>query len=171
VEEQLMFWHEMQSPVGRLLLAGDGTCVKHIHFQSGRRDMRPGADWVRNPRKLADVVHELEEYFAGKRKRFDVQLGAQGTDFQRVVWRALVAIPYGETVSYGELARRIGHPQASRAVGLANGANPLPIIVPCHRVIGSNGSLTGFGGGLDVKRKLLELEGAACVRDLFQDIA
>jgi methylated-DNA-[protein]-cysteine S-methyltransferase len=166
-----MFWHEIQSPVGRLLLAGDGVRLQHIHFQTGRRDLRPAADWVRDPRKFARVIVQLEEYFAGKSKRFDVALGAKGTDFQHIVWNALVRIPYGETVSYGELARRIGHPQASRAVGLANGANPLPIIVPCHRVIGSNGSLTGFGGGLEVKRRLLELEGAACVTDLFQGIA
>jgi methylated-DNA-[protein]-cysteine S-methyltransferase len=166
-----MFWHEMQSPVGRLLLAGDGKRLQHIHFQTGRRDLRPATKWVRDPRPFERVISQLDEYFAGTRKRFDVELGAKGTDFQRVVWRALVEIPYGETVSYGELARRIGHPLAPRAVGLANGANPLPIIVPCHRVIGSNGSLTGFGGGLDVKRKLLELEGAACVRDLFQSIA
>jgi len=166
-----MFWHEMQSPVGRLFLAGDGVRLQHIHFQTGRRDKRPAAGWVRDPRKFGSVITQLEEYFEGTRKRFDVELGAKGTDFQHTVWRALVQIPCGETVSYGELARSIGHPQASRAVGLANGANPLPIIVPCHRVIGSNGSLTGFGGGLDIKRTLLELEGAACVRDLFQSIA
>ena len=166
-----MFWHEMQSPVGRLFLAGDGVRLQHIHFQTGRRDERPAAGWVRDPRKFGSVIAQLEEYFEGTRKRFDVELGAKGTDFQHTVWRTLVRIPYGETVSYGELARSIGQPQASRAVGLANGANPLPIIVPCHRVIGSNGSLTGFGGGLDIKRKLLELEGAACVRDLFQSIA
>jgi methylated-DNA-[protein]-cysteine S-methyltransferase len=167
----MMFWHELESPAGRLLLAGDGVRLQHIHFQTGRRDMRPPDDWVRDARKFERAIAQLGEYFAGRRRQFDVELGAKGTEFQRTVWRALVQIPYGETVSYGELARRIGQPQASRAVGLANGANPLPIIVPCHRVIGSDGSLTGFGGGLPLKRRLLELEGAACVRDLFQSIA
>lgn len=166
-----MFWHEIQSPVGRLFLAGDGVRLQRIHFQTERHDQHPAAGWVRDPRKFGKVIAQLEEYFDGTRQRFDVELGAKGTDFQHIVWDALVRIPYGETVSYGELARRIGRPQASRAVGLANGANPLPIIVPCHRVIGSDGSLTGFGGGLDLKRRLLELEGATCVQDLFRSIA
>jgi methylated-DNA-[protein]-cysteine S-methyltransferase len=110
---------------------------------------------------------QLAEYFAGKRRVFSLPLAPRGTPFQRSVWQALRQIPYGETVSYGELARRLGSTSGARAVGLANGANPLPIIVPCHRVIGADGSLTGFGGGLTIKRALLALEGAACVRDLF----
>lgn len=162
-----MFWYEMRTPVGQLLLAGDGRRLQHIHFQTGRRPLRTERDWIKDAGRFERVIAQLEEYFAGTRKRFDVELGAKGTDFQHTVWRALIGIPYGETISYGELARRIGNPQGSRAVGLANGANPLPIIVPCHRVIGTDGSLTGFGGGLGIKRQLLELEGAACVQDLF----
>lgn len=109
-----MFWHEIESPVGRLLLAGDGMRLQHIHFQTGRRDMRPAAEWVRDARKFASVIAQLEEYFAGTRQRFDVRLGAKGTDFQHTVWSALVRIPYGETVSYGELARRIDRRRRAR---------------------------------------------------------
>jgi methylated-DNA-[protein]-cysteine S-methyltransferase len=116
---------------------------------------------------FADVCVQLAEYFRGERREFSVPLDLQGTEFQRLVWRELLAIPYGTTTSYGALAKRIGQPTASRAVGLANGSNPIPIIVPCHRVIGADGSLTGFGGGLANKRRLLELEGAPCVADLF----
>jgi methylated-DNA-[protein]-cysteine S-methyltransferase len=166
-----MFWDEIDTAVGPLLLAGDGTRLQHIHFQAGRRAMRPQDGWKREARPFRLVAKQLDEYFGGKRRAFDLELGPQGTAFQRTVWRALSGIPYGETISYAELARRVGNAQASRAVGLANGANPLPIVVPCHRVIGSDGSLTGFGGGLDIKRRLLELEGAACVQDLFRSIA
>jgi methylated-DNA-[protein]-cysteine S-methyltransferase len=107
---------------------------------------------------LDEVVSQLEEYFEGKRRAFDLPLAPQGTPFQQRVWRALLDIPYGETISYGELASRIGNKAASRAVGLANGSNPLPIVIPCHRVIGSNGKLTGYGGGLPIKQQLLALE-------------
>jgi methylated-DNA-[protein]-cysteine S-methyltransferase len=161
------FWHEMDSPVGALLLAGEGTALTRLHFQSGRQPLRPAPGWRRDPQPFADAVRELEEYFAGARRTFTVPLAPRGTAFQLSVWQALRAIPYGETLSYGELARRLGCPTGARAVGLANGANPLPIIVPCHRVIGADGSLTGFGGGLATKRALLALEGAACVADLF----
>jgi methylated-DNA-[protein]-cysteine S-methyltransferase len=156
----MMYWHQIESPVGNLLLAGDGTSLELIHFQSGPHARNAAAEWVRNPRPFEPAVAQLLEYFAGERREFDLPLAPQGTDFQRSVWTALRKIPYGETLSYGELARRIGNPNASRAVGLANGANPLPIVVPCHRVIGADGSLTGFGGGLDIKRKLLALERA-----------
>jgi methylated-DNA-[protein]-cysteine S-methyltransferase len=156
----MMYWHEMKSPVGPLLLAGDGTRLKLIHFQSGPHARRPATEWVEGPQPFAPVIAQLEEYFAGRRTTFELPLAPEGTPFQRGVWQALSRIPYGQTISYGELARRIGNPQASRAVGLANGANPLPIVVPCHRVIGANGSLTGFGGGLEIKRKLLALERA-----------
>jgi methylated-DNA-[protein]-cysteine S-methyltransferase len=154
----MMYWHEMESPVGPLLLAGDGAKIKVIHFRGGPRPRGPERGWVSDPLPFAAAVAQLEEYFAGQRQVFDLPLAPEGTVFQRAVWQALTRIPYGETISYGELARRIGKPQASRAVGLANGANPLPIVVPCHRVIGADGSLTGFGGGLDIKRKLLALE-------------
>jgi methylated-DNA-[protein]-cysteine S-methyltransferase len=156
-----LYWHEVDSSIGRLLLAGDGESLTHVGFQSGPRPMRPAAGWIADAAPFRTAVAQLEEYFAGKRRRFDLPLAPRGTEFQRRVWRALTEIPYGKTLSYGELARRIAKPSASRAVGLANGANPLPIIVPCHRVIGADGSLTGFGGGLPIKRKLLALEGTA----------
>jgi methylated-DNA-[protein]-cysteine S-methyltransferase len=155
---QTLYWHEIDSPVGRLLLAGDGASLIQMCFQSGPRPLQPREDWVADPAPFRAVMTQLAEYFAGKRRRFELPLAPRGTDFQRRVWRALTEIPYGKTVSYGELARSIDKPSASRAVGLANGANPLPIIVPCHRVIGADGSLTGFGGGLPIKRKLLALE-------------
>ncbi|MGA7539236.1 MAG: methylated-DNA--[protein]-cysteine S-methyltransferase [Steroidobacteraceae bacterium] len=157
---ETLYWHELDSPVGRLLLAGDGESLIRVHFQSGPRPLRPAECWVSDPAPLRAAIAQLGEYFAGERRRFELSLAPRGTEFQRRVWRALREIPYGKTVSYGELARRIGNPSASRAVGLANGANPLPIIVPCHRVIGADGALTGFGGGLPIKRKLLTLEGA-----------
>jgi len=153
-----MYWNEVSSPVGSLLLAGDGSRIKLIHFLSGPRPRHAERGWVEDTRPFEAAIAQLEEYFAGRRQTFDLPLAPEGTSFQHTVWHALTRIPYGETTSYGELARRIGKPQASRAVGLANGANPLPIVVPCHRVIGADGSLTGFGGGLDIKRKLLTLE-------------
>jgi methylated-DNA-[protein]-cysteine S-methyltransferase len=154
----MMYWHELQSPVGPLLLAGDGSHLKLIDFQTGPHARRPGKDWAADPQPFRTAIEQLEDYFAGRRRTFELPLEPDGTAFQRAVWRALTGIPYGETISYGELARRIGNPQASRAVGLANGANPLPIVVPCHRVIGADGSLTGFGGGIEIKRQLLALE-------------
>lgn len=160
-----MFWHEMESPVGPLLLAADAQALTRVHFQGGRHPFTPPAEWRHEAARFASVARELAEYFAGERRAFSLALAMEGSGFQRSVWQALVAIPYGETLSYAELARRVG--SVARAVGMANGANPLPIVVPCHRVIGSDGSLTGFGGGLAVKRALLELEGAACVSDLF----
>jgi methylated-DNA-[protein]-cysteine S-methyltransferase len=158
-----MYWHELESPVGRLLLAGERERLGLVHFQAGPRPLRPKADWVADASAFRAVVRQINEYFAGARRTFDLELAMPGTDFQRAVWSALRSIPYGVTVSYAELARRLGRPRAVRAVGSANGANPLPIVVPCHRVIGSDGSLTGFGGGLEAKRRLLELERAQCV--------
>jgi len=155
-----LYWHEIDSPVGRLLLAGDGDRLSQVYFQSGPRPLQPADDCIADGKPFRVAIRQLGEYFAGERRRFELPLAPRGTEFQRRVWRALTEIPYGKTVSYGELARRIGKPSAPRAVGLANGANPLPIIVPCHRVIGADGSLTGFGGGLPIKRKLLALEGA-----------
>lgn len=155
-----LYWHELDSPIGRLLLAGDGESLIQVCFQSGPRPQHPADGWVADATPFRLAIAQLGEYFAGRRQKFDLPLAPRGTDFQRRVWRALTEIPYGRTISYGELARRIGQPSASRAVGLANGANPLPIVVPCHRVIGADGSLTGFGGGLPIKRKLLALESA-----------
>jgi methylated-DNA-[protein]-cysteine S-methyltransferase len=162
------YWYEIDSPVGRLFLAGDAAALTRIHFQSRGTRLRADPAWRHDAAAFAVVGAELEEYFAGTRRAFSVQVTLEGTEFQRTVWKALQAIPYGTTLTYGELARRIGRPDAARAVGLANGANPVPIVVPCHRVIGADGSLTGFGGGLNTKRTLLELEGAFPVADLFQ---
>ena len=153
-----VYWHEIASPVGPLLLAGDGQRLQRIHFQSGPPARIVEDHWRADARPFRQVIAQLQAYFAGRLRAFELPLAPAGTDFQCSVWRQLRRIPYGETISYGELARRIGNPRASRAVGLANGANPLPIVVPCHRVIGADGSLTGFGGGLPIKRQLLALE-------------
>ena len=153
------YWHQIDTPVGTVLLAGDGAHLTRIHFQSGPHPLRPAPHWEATARPFAAAIGQLEAYFARRRRAFDLPLAPEGSEFQRSVWRALRAIPYGQTISYGELARRVGNPRAARAVGLANGANPLPIVVPCHRVIGANGALTGFGGGLAIKRTLLALEG------------
>ena len=150
----------VDSPVGPLRLARDGEGLCALQFLSGRRPADPLPDAVRDDGALAGVRAELEEYFEGARRAFTVPFILRGTPFQRRVWGELCRIPYGETISYAELARRIGSPKAVRAVGLANGANPIAIIVPCHRVIGANGTLTGYGGGLPTKRYLLELEGS-----------
>jgi len=146
------------SPVGELLLAGDETGLQMVGFQDGTHPTKPKPDWQENPRPFKQVIAQLRDYFGGKRREFDLALVPEGTEFQLRVWSALRTIPYGKTCSYGELAQRIRKPKAARAVGAANGQNPIPIIVPCHRVIGANGSLTGFGGGLKIKRILLELE-------------
>ncbi len=165
--EAPLSWCEIDSPVGPLLLAGSARALMHVHFQAGPGALRPDAAWQPAQAPFAQVTEQLAEYFTGRRREFTLPLAPQGTSFQRSVWQALRQIPYGETVAYGELARRLGRQSGARAVGLANGANPLPIIVPCHRVIGADGSLTGFGGGLHIKRALLTLEGAACAQDLF----
>jgi methylated-DNA-[protein]-cysteine S-methyltransferase len=165
--DQTTYWHEIASPIGRLLLAGGEQALTQLHFQSGSHPLRAPPEWRREAAPLRRAITQLEEYFDGARRSFQLALAPQGTAFQLKVWQALRQIPYGETTSYGELARRLGVPGGARAVGLANGSNPLPIIVPCHRVIGSDGSLTGFGGGLPIKHALLSLEGAACVADLF----
>jgi methylated-DNA-[protein]-cysteine S-methyltransferase len=160
----------LETPVGRLLVARDTAGVRLIHFdgpakagpaEAGpyvRKRFRPPAGWERHDRAFDDVAAQLAEYFDGKRRVFELPLAPEGTPFQLRVWNALLEIPYGETISYGELAARIGDRSASRAVGLANGSNPLPIVIPCHRVIGSNGKLTGYGGGLPIKQQLLTLE-------------
>jgi methylated-DNA-[protein]-cysteine S-methyltransferase len=142
------------APFGELLVAKEDGAVIEIRF-------RPGdVDGVRDDDAIADVAAQLGEYFRGERRTFDLALAPRGTAFQLDVWRALQRIPYGETRSYSGIAREIGRPAAVRAVGAANGANPIPIVIPCHRVVGSNGSLTGFGGGIETKRWLLALESA-----------
>lgn len=154
-----MYYSHMDSPVGRLLLAGDASGLRLIGFPRERMKREPQPGWREDREPFTEAVRQLDAYFAGELTGFDLQLAPQGTPFQLSVWRALRQIPYGQTLSYGELARVIGRPKASRAVGAANGSNPLPIVVPCHRVIGSTGKLTGFGGGLDIKAALLALEG------------
>jgi methylated-DNA-[protein]-cysteine S-methyltransferase len=153
-----VFYTTFDSPVGPLLLAGDSNALRLVSFESSKRAAPPRPDWNQNRAAFAEVIRQLQAYFRGELEEFDVPLAMEGTEFQIRVWNALRTIPYGETISYAQLARRIGNPKAVRAVGLANRSNPIPIIVPCHRVIGSDGSLTGFGGGLSTKKKLLELE-------------
>ena len=146
-----------ESPVGNLLLNGN-ELLEGLHFPIGKTRIEPEKDWIYNEDLFLEAMDQLGAYFKGERTRFDLKLNIQGTDFQKMVWKELVKIPYGETISYGQLAKRIGNPKASRAVGMANGKNPISIIIPCHRIIGKNGSLTGFGGGLEVKKNLLEFE-------------
>ena len=153
-----MFYSSMDSPIGPLLLAGSRHALKIIWFSRGQKARGAEPDWERSDEPFRRVKRQLAEYFEGERRTFDVPLAPDGTDFQRAVWHALTTIPYGVTCSYRDVALRIDQPTALRAVGAANGANPIPIIIPCHRVIGSDGSLTGFGGGLDSKRWLLDLE-------------
>jgi methylated-DNA-[protein]-cysteine S-methyltransferase len=145
------------SPVGQLTLVGEGDELIGLYFD-GDTSATPGAHWVRDDRRLRPVVTQLKEYFAGGRTRFDLRLAPRGTAFQKAVWAALLGIPFGETTSYGDIARAIGKPAASRAIGGANHRNPIAIVIPCHRVIGADGSLTGYGGGLGHKRLLLDLE-------------
>jgi methylated-DNA-[protein]-cysteine S-methyltransferase len=155
-----LVYTRLESPIGELLLVGDDHALHGLHMQEGRTAVSVHPEWRPADEPFADVRRQLSEYFAGERRDFDVPLAMAGTPFQRSVWGALREIRYGETTSYGELARRLGRPSATRAVGLANGRNPIAVIVPCHRVVGSDGSLTGYGGGLERKRLLLELEGA-----------
>jgi len=153
-----MFYSYVDSPVGRLLVAGDGAALHFVSFPSGHKAIGPKPDWHRCDAPFTQVRRQLDGYFAGELRRFDLPFHLSGTAFQKRVWMMLARIPFGETRTYGELARDVGAPKVSRAVGAANGANPLPIILPCHRVIGANGSLTGFGGGLPTKSYLLRHE-------------
>ncbi|HEU0123849.1 MAG TPA: methylated-DNA--[protein]-cysteine S-methyltransferase [Bryobacteraceae bacterium] len=143
----------METPIGPLVLAGDRRALRQLRF-FGRQEEA----WIVDRAPFRDAIDQLKAYFAGKLTDFDLSLAPEGTPFQQSVWDALLTIPYGETTSYSAVARQIGRPNAIRAVGAANGANPIPIIIPCHRVIGSNGKLTGFGGGLPTKEHLLKLE-------------
>ena len=147
-----------ETPVGPVILAAreDGALT---HLQFAHR-FAPRDDWRENAEPFAEVRRQLDAYFSRRRRRFDLPLAPEGTDFQRRVWQGLLTIPHGETITYAELARRVGNPRAARAVGAANGANPIAIIIPCHRVVAANG-VGGYGGGLEIKRRLLALEGVS----------
>ena len=164
-----IYYDDMSSPIGRLRLVADSDGLREVWFEQGRHQKVAEPNWIHSTESLAFARVQFEEYFAGERTTFDLPLHPLGTPFQKAVWQELARIPYGITISYGELARRIEQPLAVRAVGAANGRNPLPIVLPCHRVIGSNGSLTGFGGGLPTKRYLLALEQRVAEGDLFAD--
>ncbi|MEH0021427.1 MAG: methylated-DNA--[protein]-cysteine S-methyltransferase [Desulfobacter sp.] len=153
----MMKYTYVDSPIGKLMVYGD-LCLEGLMFPKGKTRKDPESHWVHDPGGFDAVKRQLDLYFEGRLTAFDLEMRFNGTDFQKRVWQALTRIPYGHTTSYGELATAVGNPNASRAVGMANGKNPIPIIVPCHRVIGKNGKLTGFGGGLDVKAFLLDLE-------------
>jgi len=148
----------LDSPLGLLLIAGRDQALAFIGLPEGRSILRPADTWRRDDRAWPEATRQLAAYFAGRLTVFDLPLRPEGTPFQQQVWRALRDIPYGETRSYAQVAAALGRPAAVRAVGRANGSNPLPIVVPCHRVIGSDGTLTGYGGGLAAKRWLLDLE-------------
>ncbi len=156
----MTYYAYMNTPAGPVTLVGDGIVLNAIYWRVYRRAPAPQADWVEDASKFADVITQLNEYFAGKRTTFDIKTDVHGTPFQKQVWRELTKITFGETRSYQQIADAIGAARAVRAVGAAIGRNPLSIVVPCHRVVASDGKLTGFAGGLESKRMLLEHEGA-----------
>lgn len=162
-----MYYCYLDTPIGELLLAGDTDALSMVGFPEGAMRREPEPDWIYNEKPFAEAIRQLNEYFAGDRQDFDLPLRLDGTEFQLLVLQELRRIPYGETTSYGDIAERIGRPKAVRAVGAANGRNPIPIIVPCHRVIGASGDLTGFGGGLNTKEALLRLESENAETDLI----
>ena len=153
-----MYYHIIESPICPILLAGDEEGLKHLIFLKDKEKIEIPDDWVENKEFFREAASQLEAYFSGKLKSFDVKLAPEGTEFQKSVWKALCEVPYGETRTYKDIAVSIGNPKAYRAVGLANNRNPIAIIVPCHRVIGANGKLTGYASGLDIKEFLLRLE-------------
>lgn len=156
----MSYFTTTSSPLGELLLVGEGDALGGLYLQEGRRPQGVSPHWARAEEPFAEAIEQLEQYFEGSRREFELALCPTGSAFQRRVWAALREIPYGGTASYGEIARRVGAPSAPRAVGVANAQNPLCIVVPCHRVIGADGSLTGYAGGTERKRLLLELEAA-----------
>jgi methylated-DNA-[protein]-cysteine S-methyltransferase len=167
------FFSYIDSPLGQIFVQGDGQFVTGLYLPPHEGWQEPDASWQQSDAPFAPVREQLAEYFAGGRQQFDVPLKLAGTPFQQRVWQELVRIPFGTTISYGQLAQRVGKPTASRAVGRANGCNPISIIVPCHRVIGANGKLTGYGGGIDKKQWLLAWERSATVaepRSLFNTV-
>ena len=158
-----MYYTYATSPIGQLLLAGSADALQVIGFPHGDKARRADVGWERYDEPFKKTARQLNEYFAGDRQEFELDLAPDGTTFQVEVLEALRGIPYGETCTYRDIAVAVGRPKAVRAVGNANGRNPLPIVIPCHRVIGSDGSLTGFGGGIEVKHYLLDLEQQHCV--------
>jgi methylated-DNA-[protein]-cysteine S-methyltransferase len=168
IEENTMLYTVIPSPLGELVATRDEVGITGLYLPTGRNAVTPKDEWTRDDTAFDDLRAQLAQYFAGERREFALPLHASGTVFQKRVWAALLEIPYGETASYGATAIAIGAPTASRAVGLANGQNPISIIVPCHRVIGANGSLTGYGGGIEAKQWLLAHEAARST--LFAEI-
>lgn len=158
MEMNTIWFAELKSPLGKLTLESDGEALTRIRLPEENWEADPKVKRVRKPELFSEAAAQLGAFFRGERKCFDLRLNPRGTDFQKKVWDLLCEIPAGETITYGELARRAGNPKAHRAVGAANGKNPLPIIIPCHRVIGSNGKLTGYAGGIEAKKLLLEVE-------------
>ena len=157
----MRYYDTYDSPIGGMLLAATEAGLAGVYFDRQKHHPGKGRDWERDPANphLKRAKAQLAEYFAGKRKKFDVALDPAGTDYQKAIWKAIYGVPFGQTISYGELARRAGFPEGARAAGAATGRNPIGIIVPCHRIMGANGSLTGYAGGLNKKRALLALEG------------
>jgi methylated-DNA-[protein]-cysteine S-methyltransferase len=153
-----MYYSIIESPIGPILLAGDEKGLKHLNFLKGKKGVEIPVDWIENNEFFRETARQLDAYFSGKLQSFDLKLAPEGTDFQKSVWNTLCEIPYGETRTYKEIAESIGKTKVYRAVGLANNLNPIAIIIPCHRVIGSNGKLTGYASGLDIKEFLLRLE-------------
>lgn len=153
-----MYYTYHQTPIGKILIAGNTCEIRMMSFPKGNQVRQVEPDWTESKQPFELAISQLDDYFSGARMQFDLPLSPAGTEFQQQVWQTLLTIPYGQTTSYGELAKMINRPKASRAVGAANGANPIPIVIPCHRVIGSTGNLTGFGGGIPTKRWLLAHE-------------
>ena len=160
--DQTVLFTTIHSPIGELILSGTRQSISGLYLCKQKHAPKHVSDWVRDDQAFSDAARQLKEYFQGTRQEFDLVLEPQGTDFQKRVWQGLCQIPYGKTCGYGELAKALCNPNASRAVGMANGRNPISIIVPCHRVIGADGSLTGYGGGLAAKKWLLEHEAKYC---------
>jgi methylated-DNA-[protein]-cysteine S-methyltransferase len=156
---KIRYWTTMKTPVGEVFIAGLDGKLTELRFGRPKKGF-PGPGWKKSDAEFREVKRQLGEYFRGERKKFDLKLAPEGTPFQLAAWKQLRRIPYGKTISYGEQARRMGNPKAARAAGAANRENPISIIVPCHRVIGADGKLTGYGGGLGKKKRLLDLEGA-----------
>jgi methylated-DNA-[protein]-cysteine S-methyltransferase len=157
-----IYYSQIASPLGPLLVTLQHDQLTNVCMNQQKRAVAIQPEWINEDKPFRSLAEQFYQYFLGKRHQFDIPIRLQGTTFQEIVWNELLSIPYGTTTTYGELAKRIGNPKAVRAVGMANGQNPIPIIVPCHRVIGSNGKLTGFSGGLHNKAMLLSLEENSC---------